>query len=75
MAKHERLHEDRQVTLKVNDPIKKRLASLAEGGMFGNSYEDVALYALREGIRELEKQERKSKQFELNLAREDQQRD
>jgi hypothetical protein len=68
MAKHERLHEDRQVTLKINDQIKKRLAALADDGMFGNVYEEVALIALRAGIKELERQERKARQLDLELT-------
>lgn len=57
MAKRQPIHAARNLTLKVNDKILNRLEALANDGFLGNLHEDVALVALRVGIRELEKKD------------------
>lgn len=56
MPKRKPIHEPRDMTLKVNDAILDRLEALsrASNGFRGNTHEDVAMIALRAGIRWLE---------------------
>lgn len=53
MAKRDKFHVDKPLTLQVNDVVLEYLEDLAKTGLYGNTHQQAAEIVLRHGLKQL----------------------